>query len=247
MSETSHKSSFSWQRLLPLLVLLAGLATFFALDLNQYLNFTTLGEHRQVLLDWTSAHIWLAPLMYVAMYIAVVAFSLPGGAVMTISGGFLFGALAGGAYAVVGATLGATAMFLIAKTSLGDFLLAKAGPVVKKMQAGFEANAWSYMFVLRLVPIFPFFLVNLAPAFLGVPLRIYVIATLFGIMPATFVFALVGAGLGSVFDSGESFSIQGVMTPEMIAALSGLALLALLPVAYKKLRAKQLDDKGGLQ
>jgi uncharacterized membrane protein YdjX (TVP38/TMEM64 family) len=247
MNQTSQNSRFTWQRLLPLLVLLAGLAAFFALDLNQYLNFTALSEHRQVLLDWTSSHAWLAPLIYVATYIAVVAFSLPGGAVMTISGGFLFGAMAGGIYTVVGATLGATALFLIAKTSLGDFLLAKAGPVVKKMQAGFEANAWSYMFVLRLVPVFPFFLVNLAPAFLGVPLRIYVIATLFGIMPATFVFSLVGAGLGSVFDSGETFTIQRVMTPEMIAALCGLALLALLPVAYKKLRTKQSDDKGGLQ
>ena len=247
MNQTSQNSRFTWQRLLPLLVLLAGLAAFFALDLNQYLNFTALGEHRQVLLDWRSSHAWLAPLIYVAIYIAVVAFSLPGGAVMTISGGFLFGAVAGGIYTVVGATLGATALFLIAKTSLGDFLLAKAGPVVKKMQAGFESNAWSYMFVLRLVPAFPFCLVNLAPAFLGVPLRIYVIATLFGIMPATFVFSLVGAGLGSVFDSGKTFTIQGVMTPEMIAALCGLALLALLPVAYKKLRESKLDDNGDIQ
>jgi len=239
MNETSHNSRFTWQRLLPLLVLIGGICVFFALDLNHYLTFSALSEHRQSLLGWTSAHVWLAPLAYIGMYILVVTFSLPGATVMTVSGGFIFGVLAGGAYAVVGATVGATLLFLVAKSSLGDFLLAKAGPVVKRMQAGFEANAWSYMFVLRLVPIFPFFLVNLAPAFLGVPLRIYVVATLFGILPGGFVFALAGAGLGSVFDSGESFTVQGVMTPEMIAALTGLALLALLPVAYKRLGARQ--------
>jgi len=234
----------SWQRLLPVLVLFAGLAAFFALGLDRYLGFSALAEHRVALLAWVDGNHLAAPLIYMLIYIVVVAFSLPGGAVMTISGGFLFGALMGGIYAVAGATLGASALFLIAKTSLGDYLLAKAGPVVKKMQAGFEENALSYMFVLRLMPLFPFFLVNLAPAFLGVPLRIYVIATFFGIMPATFVFALVGAGLGSVFDSGQQFSLQGILTPQMMAALGGLALLALLPVLYKKMKGKRIPVGG---
>jgi len=247
MSETSHKSRLTWQRLLPLLFLLVGAFAFFALGLDRYLTFSALSEHRQMVLNWTSAHVWLAPLAYIGLYILIVAFSLPGATVMTVSGGFIFGVLAGGAYAVIGATVGATVLFLVAKSSLGDFLLTKAGPVVKKMQSGFEADAWSYMFVLRLVPIFPFFLVNLAPAFLGVPLRIYMIATFFGIMPGGVVFALAGAGLGRVFDSGESFTLQGVMTPEMMAALGGLALLALLPVVYKKMRTKRADATGGIQ
>jgi len=153
---------------------------------------------------------------------------------MTLSGGLLFGATAGALYAVVGATIGASALFLIAKTSLGDFLMAKAGGAVKKMQAGFSENALSYMFVLRLVTIFPFFLVNLAPAFLGVSLRVYVIATFFGIMPATFVFALTGSGLGSVLEQGGDISLAGVMTPEIMAAFAGLALLSLVPVIYKR-------------
>ncbi len=135
---------------------------------------------------------------------------------------------------VVGATLGATAIFLIAKTSLGDALLAKAGKSVQAMKAGFQENALSYMLVLRLVPLFPFFMVNLAPAFLGVSLRTYVIATFFGIMPATFVFSLAGSGLGKVFEQNESFSIASVLTPEMMGALVGLALLSLMPVFYKK-------------
>jgi len=234
----NESSRFSWRRTLPLLALVAGLTAFFALDLNRYLSFSALGEHRVALLAWVSANSLIAPLLYMLVYVVVVAFSLPGGAVMTISGGFLFGAVMGGVYAVTGATLGATALFLIAKTSLGDYLLAKAGPAIKKMQTGFEENALSYMFVLRLIPLFPFFLVNLAPAFLGVSLRVYIIATFFGIMPGSFVYALVGAGLGSVFDRGEAFTLAGVMTPQMIAALVGLALLALVPVAYKKLKGR---------
>jgi len=239
MAKQSEPSGFSWKRIVPLLVLVAGLVAFFSLDLNRYLSFSALGENRVALLDWVSANSLLAPVIYILAYIIVVAFSLPGGAVMTISGGFLFGAVMGGIYAVTGATLGATALFLIAKTSLGDYLLAKAGPAIKKMQAGFDENALSYMFVLRLIPLFPFFLVNLAPAFLGVSLRVYLIATFFGIMPGSFVYALVGAGLGSVFDRGEAFTLAGVMTPQMIAALAGLALLALVPVVYKKMKGRR--------
>jgi len=242
MTSQNESSGFSWRRMVPPLVLVAGLAAFFALDLNRYLSFSALGEHRATLLAWVGSHSLLAPVIYMLAYIIVVAFSLPGGAVMTISGGFLFGAAMGGIYAVTGATLGATALFLIAKTSLGDYLLAKAGPAIKKMQAGFDENALSYMFVLRLIPLFPFFLVNLAPAFLGVSLRVYLMATFFGIMPGTFVYAMVGAGLGSVFDRGEAFTLAGVMTPQMIAALAGLALLALVPVAYKKMKGKRVSN-----
>lgn len=239
MRDATRKSGLRWQRLLAPLLLLAGLVAFFTFDLDNQLSFAALSEHRQALLEYVAGHALLAPLAYIGLYFIVVLFSLPGGALMTVSGGFLFGALAGGMYAIVGATLGATGLFLLARSSLGDFLLARAGPVVQRMQAGFARDAWSYMFVLRLVPLFPFFLVNLAPAFLGVPLRIYVIATLFGIMPAAFVFALFGSGLGSVFDSGESLSLAGVMSPELIGALCGLGLLALVPVIYKRLSTRE--------
>jgi len=227
------------KRLIPLLVLALILVLFFAFDLGRFLGFDALAEHKAWLSAWVASQPLLAPLLYILLYIVVVAFSLPGGLVMTISGGLLFGAMAGALYAVIGATIGATALFLIAKSSLGDFLLARAGGAVKKMQAGFSDNALSYMFVLRLVPLFPFFLVNLAPAFLGVSLRIYVIATFFGIMPATFVFALAGSGLGSVLEQGGAMSLAGVMTPEIMAAFGGLALLALIPVAYKRFIASK--------
>ncbi len=222
------------KRIAPLLILALVLGLFFAFDLGRFLSFETLAEYRASLLSWVNGHAILAPVAYLLLYIAVVAFSLPGGLVMTVSGGFLFGFVAGGIYAVTGATLGATALFLIAKTSVGDYLLAKAGGRIQKMQQGFAENALSYLFVLRLIPIFPFFLVNLAPAFLGVSLRIYLIATFFGIMPASFIFALAGSGLGSVLDQGKDITVSGIFTPEIIAAFSGLALLALLPVAYKR-------------
>ena len=232
------------KRLLPLVLIATVIVLFMALDLGRFISFDSLREHREMLNGWVSAYPLLAPLAYILLYIVVVAFSLPGGAVMTISGGFLFGAALGGGYAVLGATLGATALFLIAKTSVGDFLMSKAGPGINKLQAGFSDNAMSYMFVLRLVPIFPFFLVNLAPAFLGVPLRIYLIATFFGIMPATFVYALAGSGLGSVFDQGGEFSIGSILTPEMMGALVGLALLSLIPVLYKKFRKNRVATEG---
>jgi len=224
---------------LPLIIIIALTALFFASGLHEYLSFEQLRTHRLLLNDWVDAQPLLAALTFILAYIVVVAFSLPGGALMTLTGGFLFGAVVGGLYTVVGATVGATAIFLIAKTSLGDFLQVKAGKYLKPMQQGFNENALNYMFVLRLIPLFPFFIVNLAPAFLGVSLRTYVIATFFGIMPATFVFSLAGSGLGNVFEQGETFSMAGILSPEMIAALFGLALLSLLPVAYKTYKKKR--------
>jgi len=233
------------KRLIPVIVLLIILMLFFLFDLGRYLSFEALAEHRVELLDWVSAYRLVAPLLFIFAYIVVVAFSLPGGLVMTVSGGFLFGAVAGALYTVIGATIGAVLLFLIAKSSIGDYLLAKAGDGVTKMQQGFTEDALSYMFVLRLVPLFPFFLVNLVPAFLGVPLRVYMIATFFGIMPATFVFSLAGSGLGSVLDQGAEITMAGVMTPEILGALLGLALLSLIPVAYKRI-IKPVDGGGRL-
>jgi uncharacterized membrane protein YdjX (TVP38/TMEM64 family) len=235
----SHKAGFSWQRMIPLLILAAGLVAFFAFGLDDYLTFETLRENRAWLLEKVAESAVLAALVYILLYIAVVAFSLPGGAVMTITGGFLFGQWLGTAYVIVAATIGATILFVAARTALGDVLRAKAGPFLQKMEAGFQENALSYLLVLRLIPIFPFFIVNLVPAFLGVSLRVFVIATFVGIIPGSFVYATVGAGLGSIFDSGETFSAGSILTPEIVTALVGLAILALLPVAYKKFRARR--------
>ncbi|MDP6365306.1 MAG: TVP38/TMEM64 family protein [Nitrospinota bacterium] len=228
--------ALSVKRLAPLAILAAGFVAFFALGLDRYLSFSALRENRHLLLAWVDAWGVAAAAAYIAVYAAAVALSIPGGAVLSITGGFLFGAFWGTLYILVGATAGATALFIIAKTSLGEILRERAGPWLKRMEEGFGENALSYLLVLRLVPLFPFFVVNLVPAFLGVRLSTYIIGTFLGIIPGTAVFASVGAGLGSIFDGGEAFSLQGVLTPQIIAGMTGLALLALIPLAYKKIK-----------
>ena len=227
-----------WRRLLPLAVLVAGVATVFALGIDDYLSFEALRDNRALLLEQVARYGILAGLAYMAVYVVVVALSLPGATFVSLAGGFLFGVTAATVYTVIGATLGATVIFLIARTAVGDALSRRAGPALRRMEDGFRDNALSYLLVLRLVPLFPFWLVNLVPALLGVRLRIYVLGTFVGIIPGTFVYCLAGQGLGSVFESGETLTLSGILTPTMIAALAGLAGLALLPVAYKRLRGR---------
>lgn len=227
------------RRLAPLAVLLAAIIAFFAFGLHHYLDFEVLREHREQLLELVARHPLLAPLAFMALYAAVIALSVPGGAVLTIAGGFLFGVVAGSAYVVVAATLGATAVFLIAKTALGDFLRAKAGPRIRRMEEGFREDAFSYLLVLRLIPIFPFWLVNIVPAFLGVAVGTYVLGTFLGIIPGSLVFASVGNGLGAVFDAGGTPDLGIIFEPAIIGPIIGLALLALLPIAYRKLKARK--------
>jgi uncharacterized membrane protein YdjX (TVP38/TMEM64 family) len=228
----------SWQKLLPLAAIAAGLAAFFGLGLHKYLTFDQLRQHRGELTVFVAGMPVKAVLLFILAYAAATALSVPGGIVLTLTGGFLFGIWEGTAAVVVGATIGATALFLAARFLLADLLRAKAGPWLAKMEAGFKQDALSYLLVLRLIPGFPFFVVNLVPAFLGVPLRSFVIATFFGIIPGTFVFASIGAGLGSIFDSMQEFSLKGALTPQVITALVGLAALSLIPVVYKRLRTR---------
>jgi uncharacterized membrane protein YdjX (TVP38/TMEM64 family) len=225
-------------RWLPLACLVLGFVAFFALDLHKYLTFDALKAHRVELLDWVSAHLFAAPLVYMLIYAVVVSFSLPGGAVMTVTGGFLFGTVLGAAYAVIGATIGAVIVFLAARTALGDALRAKAGSALKRMEEGFREDAFSYLLVLRLVPLFPFFVVNLAPAFLGVSLGVYTLTTLLGIIPGALVYASVGSGLGAVFDAGAKPHLHILFTAPILLPIIGLCVLALVPVAYKRLKKK---------
>lgn len=229
----------SLKRLLPLVVIVALIALFFVLGLDRYAMFEALRENRAALRGFVAAHAIIAPIAFMLVYAASVALSLPGGAVMTLAGGFLFGALFGTIYVVIAATAGATLLFVVAKTALGDVLRAKAGPFVRKMEAGFQENALNYLLVLRLVPAFPFWVVNLVPALLGVRLRTYVFGTLVGIIPGTFVFATFGAGLGGIFDAGGDVSLKAVLTPEIIGGLLGLSMLALVPVVLKKIKARR--------
>lgn len=239
-AEVPAKSGFSVKQLAPLAVLAVGFALFFVFDLDRFVTFQALSDNREFLTNFVDQQGALAILAFIAIYAVSTALSLPGGAVLTVTSGFLFGTWFGTLYAVTGATIGAVAVFLIAKTSLGETLRGKAGPALRKMEAGFRENALSYLLVLRLIPLFPFFLVNIVPAFLGVPLSTYAIATFFGIIPGAFVFASVGSGIGSVFDQDMArFDPASVLTPQVITALVGLAVLSLLPIAYKKFKARK--------
>jgi uncharacterized membrane protein YdjX (TVP38/TMEM64 family) len=227
------------RRLLPLLVLVALIALAYGLGVHDYLSFDALRENRTDLLAFVERRSILAPLAYMLIYAAVIALSLPGGAVLTLAGGFMFGTVLATGLVVVGATLGACIVFLIAKTALGEPLRARAGPWLRRMEEGFAANALSYMLVLRLIPLFPFWLVNLVPAFAGVPLGTYAVATFVGIIPGSCVYASVGAGLGAVFDQGGTPDLRIILQPRIFLPLVGLALLALLPVAYKRWKARK--------
>ena len=227
------------RRLWPVAALLLALVLLTLFGPDNATLFEALRANREEMLALVAEYAVIADLLFALIYAVAIALSIPGGAMMTIIGGFLFGPLRTTIVVVFAATLGATALFLIARGAVGDRLRSRAGPWMAKMEAGFQDNAMSYLLVLRLVPLFPFFVVNLAPAFLGVPLRTYVIATFFGIIPGTFVFALAGGGLGSALDASGEFSLSGILTPEVIAALVGLAALALVPVAYKIFRARR--------
>jgi uncharacterized membrane protein YdjX (TVP38/TMEM64 family) len=226
------------KRFLPWLLLAAGFMAFFALGLHRYISFDTLRQHRDALHAWVDTHAVLAPLAFMGIYIVFVALSLPGAEVLSMTGGLLFGVVWGTVYIVISATLGATLLFLMAKITLGDDLRAKAGPWLRRMGAGFQDNALSYLLVLWLIPLFPFFIVNLGAAFLGVSWQTYVLGTFIGIIPGTFVYASVGAGLDSLLAAGGDFSAQDILTPRILTALTGLAVLALMPVLYKKVKGR---------
>ncbi|MDW3204817.1 MAG: TVP38/TMEM64 family protein [Alphaproteobacteria bacterium] len=233
-----------WRRLLPVAVLLGLFAAFFASGLDRFVSLDALQAHRTDLQEFVGAHAVSAVLIYMILYAVMVAASLPGATIFTVTGGLLFGSLLGTVYTVFAATLGATIIFLIARSAFGDALRQKAGGRVERLLDGFRDNAFSYLLVLRLVPLFPFFVVNVAPAFASVPLRIYVFATLIGIVPGTFVYAQVGAGFDSVIASGESLSLAGILTPDVILALVGLAGLSLIPVVYKYFRGRRPTGSG---
>ena len=222
------------KRFLPVLILVALIGVAYATGLHRYLTLDALKEHRAVLAAFVAKNLALAALTYVAVYAGAVALSLPAGALLTLAGGLLFGVPLGVTLTVIGATIGATALFLIARTAFGDVLREKAGPFLAQMSEGFAKDSFNYLLFLRLVPAFPFWAVNLAPALLGMKLKPYIIATAIGILPGTAIFTAFGAGLGDVFDKGGEVSLKSVLSPTLIAALIGMGLLSLLPILIRR-------------
>lgn len=246
------------KRLWPLLLLLGLGGLIVAMGWHRYLTLEHLANNRETLRGLIEGNLALALAAFVAIYAVTIALSLPGGAVLTIAGGFLFGWLVGGAASVVAATVGATVVYLVAKTTLRDILVAKAGPRLKRFAEGFREDAFSYLLFLRLVPVFPFWLVNLAPGLLGVPFATYVLTTALGIIPGTFAFSLAGNGLDSVIEAQQAahqsclakageggqescpygLDPSALLTPELIAGLVALGLVSLIPVAVKWFRRR---------
>lgn len=254
------REASSYRKYLPLLGLVLFMAFGYAMGWHTYLSFKTIGVNYDALKTFIAAHFAVALAAYMAIYIAAVALSAPGGLVMTLAGGLLFGWQAAIPATVIAATAGATMLFLIAKSSFGESLAAKAGPFLGKFRDGFNENALSYLLFLRLVPLFPFVLVNIAPALLGVPLRTYVAGTFLGIIPGTSAFTVAGAGLGSVVEAQNKvyqaclaanpanpdvdcpykIDTSALITKELLAAFVLLGVIALIPVALKYLRGRNV-------
>jgi uncharacterized membrane protein YdjX (TVP38/TMEM64 family) len=224
-------------RWLPLVVLAAGAGAFFLLGGHRWLAFEQLARHHAELQALVAARPLAGLAAFALIYVLVTAFSIPGGAPLTLIGGFLFGAVPTTAATVLGATVGASILYLAARSAIGGGLRRRAGPWLARLEEGFRRNAVNYLLTLRLIPLFPFFVVNLVAAVLGVGFRTFVLTTFFGIIPGTFVFASFGEGLGGILASGESFEPSAVLQPGIVVGLVGLGLLALAPVLYRRWRA----------
>ena len=231
----------AWKRYLTLALLAAAFIAFFAAGGGKYISLDSLAENRTALADWTAANPLKAGAAYILLYIISTAASLPIGTVLTLAGGFVFGTLVGGSLTVIGATIGAMILFLAARNAFADFFRDKVGAALGKMREGFEENAFSYILALRLAPVFPFFVMNVAPALAGASLKSFVAATALGIIPGTFVFASVGAGLDAVFAKGGEPDLGVIFEGKVILPLVLLALLSLAPILYKKFTGKRLD------
>ena len=248
------------RRWLPLAVLLVAVIAVWASGLTQYLTLASIAEHRDLLKAHVAANVAAALALYMAVYVAAIALSLPGGALLTVLGGFLFGWLTGGFATVAAATAGATVIFLITRSSFGAILAEKAGSRVNAFAKGFREDAFNYLLFLRLVPLFPFWLVNIAPALFNVRLSTYVLSTFIGIIPATFAFSVLGSGFDSIIAAQRAafeaclaakgadecqFALDAgaLITPQLIAALAALGIVAVIPVVWKRLKARPAGNQ----
>ncbi|OKL44162.1 TVP38/TMEM64 family protein [Pseudovibrio exalbescens] len=243
-------------RWMPLGLLLVLLILGVSQGWHHHLSLSEIIRNKQLLQDWVVNHPVRIAVVYMTIYIVAVAVSFPGASLITIAGGFMFGWLFGGMMTIVSATIGATVLFIAARSSLGATLKERAGPFIGKMASGFRQNAFSYLLFLRLTPVFPFWLVNIAPALFNVSLPTYLMATFIGILPGTFAYTFVGAGLGSVVEAQEALNpgcaaagtceieLRALITPEIVWALIALGIVALIPALTNHLR-QRLAAQGG--
>jgi len=237
----TYTSQSAIARRIPLVIIIV-VAVLGAFFLRDYLTFDTLKENREALLAFRDANFVLTVLAFIVAYILIVAFSLPGATIATLTGGFLFATFPGALFNILAATIGATAIFMAARWGLGEKLSAKmdsSGGSVKKIKSAIDDNQWESLFLIRLVPAVPFFMANLIPALVGVPLFRFAITTFFGIIPGTVVYTSVGAGLGEAFARGETPNLGIIFEPAILLPILGLSALAALPILLKALRGKK--------
>jgi uncharacterized membrane protein YdjX (TVP38/TMEM64 family) len=211
-------------------LLVSGVGAFVYFDLGRYLSLDALKANRDRLLVFTDDHYAAAVGVFIALYCVVTGLSLPGAVIMTLAGGFLFGSLLGTLYVNVGATSGATIAFLVSRYLLRDWVERSLGDKLQPIQEGFAKNAFSYLMTLRLIPLFPFFLVNLVSGLTRMRAGTYIAATALGIIPGSFVYANAGRQLGSIN------SLNEIASPNVLLAFTLLGLLALAPLIYKRIR-----------
>ncbi len=252
-SEPRTAVSPTWHRAWPVAALVLAVAAAYATGLHHYLTLSSVAEHRDTLKAFVADNLLLAMLIYAAVYVGAVALSLPGAALLTIIGGFLFGWMMSAPISIVAATTGSIVVFEAVKTAFGASVAERAGPFVKKLSDGFAKDAFNYLLFLRLTPVFPFFAVNAVAGLANVKLSTFALATLIGIIPGGIAFAYLGTGLDSVIDAhkqaqadcvaqsganacGQSITASDLVTWELLIAFAGLGVVSLIPVILRKLK-----------
>lgn len=223
------------------IVVFATIAVGLAVLFRDSLSFDSLAENRGALLAYRDAHFGLSVALFMAIYAGIVAFSLPGATIATLTGGFLFATFPGAVFNIVAATSGACLLFLAARWGLGDWLSTKmetGSPRVQRIKRGLDDNQWSMLFLMRLAPVVPFFVANLLPALLGASFHRFAISTAIGIIPGAVIYTSVGAGLGKVFETGASPDLGLIFEPHILLPILGLCALAILPI-FLNSRTKQ--------
>jgi uncharacterized membrane protein YdjX (TVP38/TMEM64 family) len=239
------------RRWLPVAVLLGLIAAAYASGLSRHVSLSAVAENRDALRDFVASHRIAAVLLYMVVYISAVGLSFPGASLISVAGGFLFGWMISVPATVTAATLGGLIIFQIVKTSFGAALAQRAGPFVRKLSAGFAADAFSYLLFLRLTPVFPFFIVNAVAGLCNIRASTFALATIIGIVPAAFAFAWLGMGLDSLIDAQLashqacvalrgaasctfSFDSSALLTTDILVAFAGLGVVALIPIAIRR-------------
>lgn len=221
---------------IPIFILVLVLFLVLYFEVHSYFSIESLKENHHFLLEWKRQHQFLAGLCFVSLYVFAVAVSLPVAVYLNIIAGFLFGMVFGTVYAVIGATMGAALIFLVINTALGEWLEQRAKGWLKQLEHGFQRNAFNYLLAIRLIPIIPFWVVNIAAALLNMKLKPFVLATFIGIIPETLLYVWMGSGLESMLDAGQTPSLDMLFVPSTLIPLLVLALLPLIPLIYNRFK-----------